>query len=109
MNIIKKNREYKDVYSYNSSVADYNLVLFKKKNNLTYCRYGFTCAKRIKKAVSRNKIRRLMKEIVRLNENNVISGYDIIFMARNNAVNANYKELSKSFYKVLNRSNLIKK
>ncbi len=108
MIIIKSNLEYKAVYNCNDSISDYNLVLFLKKNNLGYNRFGFTAAKRIKKAVTRNLIRRRMKEIVRLNEYKLKEGFDIIFMARINASESDYKSLEKSFYKLMKRKNLLK-
>jgi len=83
-------------------------IIFVKKNKELSNRYGFTSAKKIKNAVDRNRIRRRLKEIVRLNEDKINIGYDIVFMARVNAVNADYKELEKSFFKVLKRSNLKK-
>lgn len=101
MIIIKNNREYKAVYNCNNSVSDYNLVLFLKKNNFGYNRFGFTSAKKIKKAVTRNVIRRRMKEIVRINEFKLKNGYDIILMARVNAINSDYKSLEKSFFKLV--------
>jgi ribonuclease P protein component len=108
MIIIKKNSEYKSVYNSNNSISDYNLVLFIKKNDCNYNRFGFTAAKKIKKAVSRNIIRRRLKEIIRLNEYNLKQGYDIVFMARVNAVESDYKDLLKSFNKLIKRKKLIK-
>lgn len=108
MIIIKNNLEYKSVYNCKNSVSDYNLVLFLKKNKYGYNRYGFTAAKKIKKAVTRNIIRRRLKEIVRLNEYKLKEGYDIIFMARVNASEADYKKLEKSFNKLIKRNNLLK-
>lgn len=108
MIIIKNNKEYKSVYNCNDSISDYNLVLFLKKNNYGYNRFGFTAAKKIKKAVSRNIIRRRLKEIVRLNEFNFKEGYDIILMARVNATESDYKSLEKSFTKLMKRKKLYK-
>lgn len=109
MNKITKNNDYKAVYSCNNSISDYNLVIFIKKNNCLYNRYGFTSAKKIKHAVDRNRIRRRLKEIVRLNEDKIAIGYDIVFMARVNAVNADYKSLEYSFNKLLRRAKLTRK
>lgn len=108
MIIIKKNIEYKTVYNCNDSISDYNLVLFIKKNNFGFNRFGFTTAKKIKKAVQRNVIRRRLKEIVRLSENNLKEGYDIVLMARVNATDSDYKELEKSYNKLIKRKNLLK-
>ncbi|WMJ77989.1 MULTISPECIES: ribonuclease P protein component [unclassified Sedimentibacter] len=108
MIIIKKNTEYKTVYNCNNSISDYNLVLFVKKNSFGISRFGFTAAKKIKKAVSRNFIRRRLKEIVRLNEQTIKQGYDIVIMARVNAVESDYRSLEKSFNKLMKRKNLLK-
>lgn len=108
MIIIKKNNEYKSVYNCNNSISDYNLVLFLKRNNLGYNRFGFTTAKKIKKAVTRNLIRRRLKEIVRLNEYKLKEGYDFVIMARINAIESDYKSLEKSFNKLIKRKDLLK-
>ncbi|MDW5298823.1 MAG: ribonuclease P protein component [Sedimentibacter sp.] len=108
MIIIKNNKEYKSVYDCKNSISDYNLVLFIKKNNYGYNRFGFTAAKKIKKAVSRNIIRRRLKEIVRLNEYNLKESYDLIFMAKVNATESDYKSLEKSYMKLIKRKNLYK-
>ena len=82
--------------------------LFIKKNDYNYNRFGFTSAKKIKKAVHRNIIRRRLKEIVRANEYNLKIGYDFVLMARVNAVESDYKSLEKSFNKVMKRKKLFK-
>ncbi len=108
MIIIKNNKEYKSVYNCKDSISDYNIVLFVKKNNLGYSRFGFTAAKKIKLAVSRNIIRRRLKEIVRLNECNLKEGYDFVLMARVNAADSDYKSLEKSFFKLMKRKKMLK-
>ena len=97
MIIIKKNKDYKSVYDCNNSISDYNLVIFIKKNDYKYSRFGFTAAKKIKKAVDRNLIRRRLKEIVRQREHKIKEGYDIVLMARVNAVESDYRSLESSF------------
>ena len=108
MIIIKNNNEYKAVYKSNNSISDYNLVLFIKKNDYNYNRFGFTAAKKIKKAVNRNIIRRRLKEITRKNEYKLKESYDIVLMARVNAVESDYKSLETSFIKLMKRKNLYK-
>ncbi|NLK64276.1 MAG: ribonuclease P protein component [Tissierellia bacterium] len=105
---IKKNKDYKSVYNCNNSISDYNLVLFIKKNDYNYSRFGFTTAKKIKKAVDRNLVRRRLKEIVRQKEYKIKEGYDIVLMARINAVESNYKSLESSFIKLMKRKKLLK-
>lgn len=108
MIILKKNKDYKSVYDCNNSISDYNLVIFLKKNDYKYSRFGFTAAKKIKKAVERNLVRRRLKEIVRHKEDSIKEGYDIVLMARVNAVESDYKSLESSFVKLMKRKNLFK-
>jgi ribonuclease P protein component len=108
MIILKKNKDYKSVYNCNNSISDYNLVLFIKKNDYDYSRFGFTAAKKIKRAVDRNVVRRRLKEIVRQKEYKIKEGYDIVLMARINSVGSNYKSLEGSFMKLMKRKNLFK-
>ncbi|HOW22913.1 MAG TPA: ribonuclease P protein component [Sedimentibacter sp.] len=108
MIILKKNKDYKSVYDCNNSISDYNLVIFIKKNDYKYSRFGFTAAKKIKKAVERNLVRRRLKEIVRHKEDSIKEGYDIVLMARVNAVESDYKSLESSFVKLMKRKNLFK-
>ena len=56
----------------------------------------------------RNRMRRLIKEIVRSHEPKVRDHVDIIIIVRNGAVGMNYHELEKSVLHVLKKSSLTK-
>jgi len=81
------------------------LVLKALPNECDFSRYGFSVTKNIGKAVVRNRIRRLLKEISRAAP--VKPGWDIVFIARPEAVAADYHELRKSVETLLLRANLI--
>ena len=51
-------------------------------NELPYNRYGFIVARRLGKAVVRNKVRRQLREVVRLLHPNLNTGYDVIIIVR---------------------------
>ena len=74
-------------------------------NGLEYSRYGFSIAKGIGKAVVRNRVRRLLKEIVRVEP--MKSGWDIVFVARPSVAVADYDQLKKSVDKLLSRARLL--
>ncbi len=85
-----------------------NLIVMKAlPNECEFSRYGFSVTKNIGKAVVRNRIRRLLKEISRTTP--VKPGWDIVFIARPEAVAADYNELSKSVEMLLRRAHLINK
>lgn len=105
---IRKNREYKRVYKYGKNYWNKHLILYIMKNNLEVSRVGFTVTKKIGNAVTRNKIRRQMKEIYRLNYENVKSGYDLVFIPKKNVVNMPYSKLENSMIHIMNIAGILK-
>ncbi|MBN2286488.1 MAG: ribonuclease P protein component [Tissierellales bacterium] len=108
-NRITNNSDYKSVYSKGKSFSDYNLVLFVKRRTDENTRFGVTTAKKIKKAVERNRYRRRMKEIIRKNLHDVKPGYDLVLMCRLNGKDSDFSALEKSYLRLLKKSNLWKK
>lgn len=73
-------------------------------------RLGFKVGKKLAKATKRNRLRRLMRECYRLNEEHLKTGYDIILAAREGSLDVDsYKEAAKIFEKLFVRANLILK
>jgi ribonuclease P protein component len=105
---LRKNLEFKKVYSGGKNYWNRNLTLYKKKNNLEETRFGITITKKVGKAVIRNKIRRRIKEIYRKNLYRIKSGYDLIFIPKQNVVDISYKELESAMIHILKISNMLK-
>jgi len=103
---IKKSRDFKRVFNKNMSVADRNIVLYYLPNNLSVSRFGFTVSKKIGKAVIRNRIRRLFREVCRLNKDKFPEGYDYVLLARRNVVGLNYRQVEETVFKLLQRLNI---
>ncbi|WP_312030560.1 ribonuclease P protein component [Methylosinus sp. H3A] len=57
-------------------------------------RFGFTVTKKIAGAVGRNRIRRRLKEALRLSGASGLPGYDYVFVARPDALTAPFPELT---------------
>lgn len=106
---IRKNMEFKKVYKIGKNYWNRNFVLYISKNKLDYTRIGFTLTKKIGNAVTRNKVRRKMKEICRLNFYNIKKGYDLVFIAKKSTVNLSYDEIEKSIIHILKISKTLKK
>lgn len=102
---LKKNSDFKSVYSKGRSFATKILVMYYKKNNLNYNRIGFSISKKVGKAVTRNRIRRLIKENLK-DMNDIRIGYDIILIARVTIVESNYHEIRKNLDYVFKKTRL---
>jgi ribonuclease P protein component len=87
--------------------ADKLAVLCVLENNLSHNRFGFVVGKRIGKAVRRNRIRRRMREVVRLRIPQIDIGYDLVFIARAPIEKASYKEIEGSLVGLLGRAGLL--
>ncbi len=79
---LKLNKEFKRLYYRGKSIATRSVVVSVLKNNRSKNRIGLTCGKVIGKAVARNRAKRLMRESYRLLKPRLLSGYDIVLIAR---------------------------
>lgn len=106
---IKKDSDFRRVYQRGKSFADRNLVIYVMKNGKDRSRIGISISKKVGKANVRNKIRRYIKESYRLNiDENIKSGLDIVFIARINSNNAEYKDIEKSIKYISKKANAVR-
>lgn len=63
-------------------------------NGKNVLRYAISVSKSVGKAVKRNKIKRVIREIIR-NLNDYLKGLDILIVAKRSIKNAGYWELKK--------------
>ena len=94
---IKNNYEFRRLYSKGKSVATPFLVVYCRKTRRDHNRLGITVTAKLGKAVVRNRVRRRLREIYRLNAGKLQQGYDIIVVARARSVNAQYSQLDNAY------------
>lgn len=73
-------------------------------NGLTLSRYGLSVSKKVGKAVVRNRVKRVLREIMRLTP--LRPGWDIVLIARPEAATAGYGSLKKAVAGLLSRAHL---
>jgi len=104
---LTKNFEFKRIYNKGKSTASKFVAVYCIKNHSMVNRLGITVSKKLGGAVQRNRIRRRIKEIYRLNESTFITGYSIIIVARQRSRYAEWNELQSSVLYLFKKLNLI--
>lgn len=104
---LKKNYEFRRLYSKGSSSATSLLAVYCRKNRLGYNRIGVTVSNKLGKAVLRNKVRRRLREIYRLNETRFIPGFDIVVVARMKSRFAGYDELERAYLRACSKLGIL--
>ena len=102
---LTKRAQYTLVYRQGRVWVTSLLVMKAMPNGLKLTRYGFSVTKKVGKAVQRNRLKRLLREIMRLQSLRL--GWDIVIIARPAVVNANYYQLEQEVTKLLARAKLL--
>ena len=94
---LKKNSDFRRLYAKGKSAVTPYLVLYARPNRLGENRVGYTVSVKIGHAVVRNRVRRRLREIYRLNAPRLQPGYDFVIVARGRAVGCPYRKLEAAF------------
>lgn len=105
-NVLRKKKDFTTIYNKGKSVGERYVVLFFKKNRLDYNRTAFLASKKVGNSVKRNRARRLMKESYRDFKENMDTGYDLIWIARNTICDLKCADVKKSMEAALKKSGI---
>ena len=103
---LKFNHIFQRLY-HSRGCCDGNLALYARKNRTQRNRVGITVSKKLGHAVVRNRVRRRLREIYRLNETQFLPGYDIVVVARSRAVEASFQELRDSYLALARKAGIL--
>lgn len=106
---IKENYEFRRMYAKGKSGVSPCLVIYCRPNHRGHNRLGITVSAKLGHAVVRNRIRRRLREIYRLNQPRLKQGYDVVLVGRMRAVSADYQELERAFLHVCEKLSLLEK
>ena len=104
---LKLNHIFRRLYS-SPGHANGLLVLYARKNRSQTNRVGITASKKLGHAVVRNRIRRRLREVYRLNEERFLPGYDIVVVARSRAISASFEQLTKAYLSLADKAGILK-
>ena len=103
---LKLNHVFRRLYRTNGFAGPY-LVLYARKNRTGINRLGITVSKKLGKAHIRNRIRRRLREVYRLNEEKFLPGWDIVLVGRGKALDGDFSAITKSFLSLAKKAGIL--
>ena len=82
------------------------LILLSMDNNLPDSRFGITVSRKTGNAVTRNRIKRRIRELQRLNRGMVVPGKDVVVIATREASTANFEDMKAEYSNLIKRAGL---
>jgi len=104
---LKENYEFRRLYNKGASAVSGSMVIYCRKNRMDHNRLGITVSVKLGHAVVRNRARRRLREVYRLNSGALCQGYDFVIVARGRTLTASWKELNDTFLRLCRKLDLL--
>lgn len=104
---LKLNHIFRKLYS-SAGQANSLLVLYARPNCTGRNQVGVTVSKKLGKAVVRNRVRRRLREVYRLNEQRFAPGWDIVVVARSRCISADFEKLTGAYLSLAEKAGILK-
>ena len=103
---LKLNHIFQRLYRTNGQANGY-LVLYARRNRTGTNRVGITVGKKLGKAHVRNRVRRRLREVYRLNEAMFQPGWDSVVVARSRSVDATFSKLTEAYLTLAQKAGIL--
>ncbi len=96
---LRKRREFLGVYERGDKIHSAYFVLYMLENGLPQHRLGITVSRKIGRAVTRNRIKRHLREIFRTNKQAIFPHCDLVVNAKRAAARAHHQQIQEDILK----------
>ncbi len=93
--------DFDAVYRHGKRRSNSHFTVFSKANDLPQTRFGFSIKRALGGAVVRNRIRRRIREIIRLHRQEISAGWDIVIHPKPSVTTAPFAVLTAELLKSL--------
>ena len=104
---LKKNSDFRRLYAKGKSAVTPFMAVYCRRGREKVNRLGYTVSTKLGHAVVRNRVRRRLREIYRLNAHRLDQGFDIVVVARSRCVGAEYGQIEAAFLKCCEKLGLL--
>lgn len=109
LNRLKKKKDFDRVFKTGKGLKEGFLVFRAAKSSLKNSRFGFVVAKSVsKKANIRNKIKRRLRELVRIKIKKIQNGIDGVFIAKPGLETKDFWEIEEAINEIFKRAKILK-
>lgn len=99
--------DFDAVYREGRKRTSREFAVFLRANRLPLSRFGWSIKKALGTAVCRNRIRRRVREIVRLHRSDIAAGWDVVIHPRASAATADFDALAGELLRLLPREQAV--
>jgi len=96
--------EYDAVYREGRRRSSREFTVFLRPNGMELSRFGWSIKKALGSAVKRNRMRRRIREIIRLHRQEIAPGWDIVIHPRSSVETAKFSALADELLKLFPRA-----
>ena len=98
---IVRKADFDAVYRNGKRRSSSHFTVFLKANDLPQSRFGFSIKRALGGAVARNRIRRRIREVVRLHREEISAGWDFVIHPKANVESAAFAALENDLVRLL--------
>lgn len=106
--ILCRKSDFQRVHRLGKSYANRYLVMYVFTASGLEDKVGFAAGKKLGNAVTRNRVKRLMRECYRLNQHELLKGYTLLLVGRKAAVTEKLTVIEKAFLSLGRKAKILK-
>ena len=98
---IKSKIEFEDIIKNGKKIGNSFFVIYYKDRKKLFSRFGVSLSKKFGNAVVRNKYKRILREIIRINQKKFKNSYDYIIIMKKSCFDLNYKMIEEKLLSLI--------
>lgn len=98
---IKEKSEFEDIIKNGKKYGNSYFAIYYKDRKKDFSRFGITLSKKYGNAVKRNKYKRILREIIRINQKKFKNNYDYIIIMKKTCDGLDYKVIENNLLTLL--------